>query len=96
MNEERVREIVREVLIEMIAPGLQPSDDGWQDATTAWEVLGYPSYDALYKDIQAGLLRQGKEVFDRRKPGARKARWTVDVAAAKRRLAENPENRRGI
>ncbi|MFQ3618819.1 MAG: hypothetical protein SNJ57_18160 [Cyanobacteriota bacterium] len=96
MHREEIKALIREVLFEVFAEKFSTNEAGLQDTHTAWRNLGYPSYDAMYKDIQAGLLREGKEVFDRRKPGAKIARWVVDVAAAKKRMAENPEQRRGV
>jgi hypothetical protein len=82
-----VREILREILLQTAPTGLlQPKD--------AIAHLGYSSIDSLYEDITAGLLRPNIEVYDRRKPGTQKPRWVVDVAACKRRFAEDPEHRR--
>lgn len=85
---ELVREILREIISQPTAPVglLEPRD--------AIAHLGYRTTDQLYDDITAGLLRHGVEVHDRRRPGARKARWVVDVDACLRRFAEDPEKRR--
>ncbi|WOB45498.1 hypothetical protein HNI00_21950 [Thermoleptolyngbya oregonensis NK1-22] len=96
MHREEIKALIREVLAEVFSEKLPVSDDGLQDTRTAWKTLGYPSYDAMYKDVRAGLLREGKEVLDRRKPGAKIARWVVDIAAAKARLAQPPDQRRSI
>lgn len=94
MDRAEVKAIVREVLREMLEP--QPESDQWCDLPKAWQPLGYPSYDALYKDVQRGLFRQGKETRDRRKPGAKLARLQIDLAAARKRLQEDPAKRRGV
>lgn len=95
MSRDEIKAIVREVLAEML--GLNnPVGEKWVNLREAWKPLGYPSYDALYKDVQAGLFRKGKELCDRRKPGARIARWQIDIAAARNRLRENPTKRRSV
>lgn len=100
MNEEQVKSIVWKLLLELIPSLMKVSQperlEGWVDAKKAWGPLGYPSYNALYKTIQSGLLREGKEVRDRRKPGARIARWQVNLAAAHKRLLQDPSKRRGV
>ncbi len=95
MDRFEIKEIIKEVLSEMLQ--LTPADSSqWLPLKSAWEPLGYPSYDALYKDVQRGLFRQGKEVCDRRKPGAKIARIQIDVIAARKRLAVDPAKRRGL
>lgn len=100
MNRDELKALIREVLSEMLAPVLgsnQPApSERWIDLQSAWEQLGYPSYNALYKDVQFGLFREGKELCDRRKPGAKLARWQIDIIAARKRLRENPAKRRSV
>lgn len=100
MTHDEIRQIVREVLGEMMAPlfGVTPpkKSDEWVSLKAAWQPLGYPSYSALYKDVQSGLFRQGKELCDRRKPGAKIARLQIDLVAARKRLREDPSNRRSV
>jgi hypothetical protein len=100
MQKEQIKTVVREVLIELLAPLLhieqpEPLED-WVDLQNAWQPLGYPSYNALYKAVQSGLLREGKEVCDRRKPGAKISRLQVDLVAARKRLRQDPSKRRGV
>lgn len=95
MKRDEIKAIVREVLAEMLGIS-QPVAEQWVNLQEAWQQLGYPSYTALYKDVQAGLFRDGKELCDRRKPGARKARWQLDVIAARKRLREHPAKRRTV
>lgn len=95
MNEQEIRAIVRAEIISIFT-GQSSAEAGFTDIRKAWEPLGYPSYNAIYKDVKAGLLRPGKEVFDRRKPGAKLARWVVDIEAAKKRLREDPNRRRSV
>lgn len=101
MTPEEVRQIARseilKLLSEMTAAASTPQTDSqWIGLKKAWKPLGYPSYDALYKDVEAGLFRSGKELCDRRKPGAKIARWQIDLVAARKRLAEDPSKRRRI
>jgi hypothetical protein len=98
-NREELKGIVRELLAEMFAPivGNQPEPtEQWVPLQQAWQPLGYPSYDALYSDVHSGLFRQGKEVCDRRKPGAKIAKHQIDIVAARKRLKENPAMRRAV
>lgn len=96
MDKAQIKAIVREVLIEMLVQPTPIESPQWVDLKRALQPLGYPSYDALYKDVQRGLFRQGKEVCDRRKPGAKKAQWQIDLTAARKRLQEDPAKRRGV
>jgi hypothetical protein len=100
MNRDEVKQLIREVLVEMFFSvfknSQQESDNQWVGLQQAWQPLGYPSYNALYKDVQAGLFRTGKELCDRRKPGAKIARLQIDLVAARKRLAQDPAKRRGV
>jgi hypothetical protein len=92
----QIKAVIQEVLAEMLGISDQKAQAGWVALKDAVPVLGYPSYKALHKDIDAGLLRRGTEVRDRRKPGAKKAVLQINVEAAQRRLGEDPVNRRSI
>ena len=99
MSHDEIRAIVREEFARMFSMMLQPSDpkaDQWVGLKDAWKPLGYPSHTAIYKDLQAGVLRVGKEVRDRRKPGAKIARYQVNITAANKRLSEDPAKRRSV
>jgi hypothetical protein len=98
-NREELKTIVREVLAEMFAPivGNQPElTEQWVSLRQAWKQLGYPSYGALYGDVHSGLFRKGKEVCDRRKPGAKIAKHQIDIVAARKRLKQDPAMRRSV
>jgi hypothetical protein len=95
-DRSQIKEIIREVLAEMIAAPIGPSRGGWVSLKDAVLPLGYPSYKALHKDVCAGVFRMDKEVRDRRKPGAKLARLQINIEAAQRRLGEAPANRRSI
>lgn len=100
-NREQAKALVREVLAEMVAQmvGTVPSNhptEQWVSLSRAWKPLGYPSYNALYRDIQRGLFRQGKEFCDRRKPGAKIGRIQIDLIAVRKRLKEDPSTRRAV
>lgn len=98
-NREEMKSLIREVLAEMLGPVIgnqaEPTER-WVSLRQAWKPLGYPSYDALYADVQSGLLRLGKEVRDRRKPGAKIARYQIDVVAVSQRLKQDPAMRRSV
>lgn len=95
MNREEVKAIVREVLTELLLGQQAPESQAqWVDLREAWQLLGYPSYGSLYKAVQAGLLREGKEVCDRRLPGAKIARWQVNLPQARVRLTQQAKKRR--
>ncbi|MEP0918964.1 hypothetical protein NC981_19205 [Leptolyngbya sp. DQ-M1] len=88
-----IKELIREVFLEMCG-GVQPdTSKQWLDLEQAWERLGFPSYHACYKAVQSGLFREGKEVRDRRRPGARRAKWQVNIALANKRLTQDGEKR---
>jgi hypothetical protein len=91
-----IKEIVQEVLAEMLGMSGQQNQAGWVSLKDAVSPLGYPTYKALHKDLSAGVFRIGKEVRDRRKPGAKVARLQINIEAAQRRLGEDPANRRSI
>ncbi|MBW4441896.1 MAG: hypothetical protein KME10_11795 [Plectolyngbya sp. WJT66-NPBG17] len=92
-SKSELKEIVREILIELLG-GVQASElDQWLDLREAWGRLGYPSYTACYKAVQAGLFREGKEIRDRRKPGAKIAKWQINIALANKRLLQSGEKR---
>jgi hypothetical protein len=98
-SREEIKTIVREVLAEIFVSASQPQPqpaEEWVDLRSAWKTLGYPSYNSLYKAVQSGLLREGKEVCDRRLPGAKIARWQIDLVATRKRLRETGGNRRTV
>ena len=93
---ERLVEIkVRQVLAEMLGVATQkePSVLSLKDAVSA---LGYQSERQIYRDIEDGLLRVGIEIEDRRRPGTKKARYFVNIAAVRERLNSPPEKRKAI
>lgn len=101
MLHEDIRAIVREEFIKILstlgsATLESAKPDRWVALKEAVEPLGYPSYPALHKDVQAGVFRMGKEVRDRRKPGAKIARLQINLPRAHKRLSEDPANRRVV
>lgn len=100
MREEEIKALIREVLAETFAPLLgipqEEPAERWVDLADAWHPLGYPSYQALYKAVRSGVFREGVEVCDRRLPGAKTAQWQIDLIAARKRLKQNPRNRRSV
>ena len=96
---ERLVEIkVKQVLSEMLGLDQPSQEPECLPIAKAAKVLGYGSPSQIYKDMDSGLLRVGrsKEVEDRRRPGRQKARYYVNIALAKKRLAEDPNRRRLI
>jgi len=98
MTRDEIQSIVRETLIDLLCPGSlsQNAAEQWMGLDKAWTPLGYPSYQALHRDVKQGLFRLGKELRDRRKPGAKIARWQIDITAAGRRLKQDPSKRRSV
>jgi hypothetical protein len=52
-----------------------------QPLKVAWKTLGYPSYEACWNKVDGGHYRSGKygEALDRRKPGAKRADWFLNI-----------------
>jgi hypothetical protein len=98
-DRDQIKAIVREILTEILLSTHSSStgmSEEWVDLKKAWNRLGYPSYQSLHRDVQRGLFRQKKELRDRRKPGAKNARWQIDIVAAGKRLKEDPSKRRSV
>lgn len=87
---------VKEVLTKMLGLSSHLEEAGTYPIPEAATRLGYENSAQIYKDIAAGLLRVGHEVEDRRRPGRKKPRYFIDIAAARTRLKQNPQNRRAI
>jgi hypothetical protein len=51
----------------------------------AWERLGYVSYAACWNKVSNGHYRAGKEAIDRRKPGAQRPDWYMDIEKCQER-----------
>jgi hypothetical protein len=95
--ERLVKATVRRELKQLLSPIVGDEEDNeLVDVNRAADLLGYPSSKALYEDITAGLLRVGKEVVDRRRPGRKKPRYLFDIEACKARFKSNPSNRRAV
>jgi hypothetical protein len=101
MTHEDIRAIVQEEILKFFATlgstaGESSKSDQWVPLRDAVKPLGYPSYQALHKDVRAGVFRMGKEIRDRRKPGAKTARLQINIQRAQKRLLEDPANRRVV
>lgn len=95
--EALIKATVRRELKQILSPlVVDDEQEGWVDVNRAVTLLGYPSAKAIYEDIAAGLLRVGKEVVDRRKPGRKKPRYQFDIEACRDRLKGNPSTRRAV
>jgi hypothetical protein len=91
--EARMRRLLAEILGPLLGSQPEPTEQ-WVSIKAAVKPLGYSSYDALYAAIQGGLFRQGKEIRDRRKPGAKISRIQVNLVAAQKRLNQAQDTRR--
>lgn len=101
LTRDEIRTIVREEVLKIFATlvsttGEPSKPDRWVDLKEAVTALGYPSYASLHKDCRAGVFRLGKEIRDRRKPGAKMARLQINIQRAQKRLLEDPANRRVV
>jgi len=96
LTEQEIRNIVRSEMNLFFAEiaGVKAQPNGCVSIKNAVALLGYSTYIQLWEDINRGLLRLGVEVEDRRRPGSERARYYVNIEAAKKRLAELPEKRR--
>jgi hypothetical protein len=95
-DRDAIKQIVREVLGELLQASTGTQQTGWVALKDAVAPLGYPSYKALHKDVASGVFRSGKEIRDRRKPGAKMARLQINLDRAQKRLMEDPANRRAV
>lgn len=93
--EAKVRVVLAQLLGPLITQQPQPQAE-WLDLKDAFALLGFPSQKALRDAIRDGLLRQGHEVRDRRKPGAQNARYQVNVELSQKRLNAQPDKRRPV
>lgn len=95
--DKRVNDRLKEVFSQLADNTSNPNRrEDWVDANKAWIPLGYPSYNALYNAIQCGLFREGTELRDRRNPGAKIARWQVNLSAVNKRLSQEHSKRRVV
>jgi hypothetical protein len=93
--ELKVRQTLAQLLGPLVSQQPQPQAE-WLDLKDAFALLGLPSVKALRDAIRDGLLRTGHEVRDRRKPGAKHARYQVNLALSQVRLNSTPNKRRPV
>lgn len=95
MTPEEKREI-RLIIREEIAKALlnEATPPQYAPTKTAMKLLGYSNIQTLYSAVNRGLFRIGKEVQDRRNPGAINANYYFDIKACKKRLQTLPEKRK--
>ena len=93
ISESQLREAIREILAEMLGVN-SVQERQFYPTSGAVKKLGYDDPDQLLAAISSGLFRIGKEVQDRRKPNAQKARYYFDIDKCKKRLSELPEKRK--
>lgn len=94
MVERILKRILKPVLVDILLESDNQSGPSTVPIAEAAKILGYPSPQAVYKDISGGLLRVGHEVEDRRRPGREKPRYYINIEAAKQRLRSDPARRR--
>ena len=92
MNEQQVRNIVRDEIIKVFSLN-NDSDLEWLNAKKTAEKLGYDSVRSLYNLKDNGVLRLGKEYHDRRTPGSTKGDYYFNFKACEKRLNTPPEKR---
>lgn len=94
--EAAVERKLRKLLAPLMSSEAANPDAEWVDANEACKRLGYPSTKVLYENISSGLLRLGKEVRDRRKPGRKKPRYQFHIPSCEKRLGSDPSKRRVV
>ena len=94
MVERILKRILKTVLVDILLESDNQAGPSTAPIAKAAKILGYPSPQAVYKDIRGGLLRVGHEVEDRRRPGKEKPRYYINIEAAKQRLQSDPARRR--
>ena len=95
LSESEIRAIARDELRQLLSPllGNPENYDQWLPASAIYQRLGYANEKELYADVRSKLLRIGKEVMDKRRPGSKKPRYRFNVAACEKRLLESPGKR---
>jgi hypothetical protein len=96
--QETVAAMVRIELAKMLnlSPQGGHHNQEWFNTPEAYKKLGYGSAIALYDAVATGLLRLGKEVRDRRKPGSKNPIYQFHIEKCEKRLLENPDKRRAV
>ena len=66
MTKDEIQSIVRETLIDLLCPGSlsQNAAEQWMGLDKAWTPLGYPSYQALHKDVTDCLDKGRNSAID--------------------------------
>lgn len=94
-----IKDLIREVLAEMFtsaSTSIPASGAKWVSLKDAVSPLQYPSPESLRRAISSGVLRMGKEVRDRRNPGAKKPIYQINITLAQKRLNEDPAKRQSV
>jgi len=93
-DKRELRLIIREEVANVVAQLTETYQPQYAPTKKAMELLGYSHVQTLYSAVNRGLFRIGKEVQDRRHPGAVNANYYFDIEACKRRLQTVPEKRK--
>lgn len=92
LSEQDVRAIIRDEIAKAFGINQNP-DIKYLSTKEAASVLGYKNPQPLYKLINNGILRIGKEVQDRRSPNSVYADYWFNIPACQKRLNTPPEKR---
>lgn len=92
--ESELKRAIKEVLAEMIGYPKPGKERKYYPTSQAWRMLGYSSAKELYRAIDAGLFRLGKEFQDRRKPQGIYPKYYFNIEKCLQRLDQLPEKRK--
>jgi len=92
-DKRELRLMIREEVASAISQLTDTKPPQYAPTKKAMELLGYSNVQTLYSAVNRGLFRIGKEVQDRRNPGAVYANYYFDIEACKKRLQTLPEKR---
>jgi hypothetical protein len=93
-DKHELRLMIREEVESAIAQLTETNSPQYLPTRKAAETLGYKNVQTLYRAVESGLLRIGKEVQDRRNPNSVNANYYFDIPACQKRLQMVPEKRK--
>lgn len=88
--ENAIRGAIREALSQMIPP----TSKKLVPAARACHELGFANKEGLYRAIELGTFRLGREVFDKRSKSSSRPYYVFDLAACRKRLEIPPAKRK--
>ncbi|MFB6277440.1 MAG: hypothetical protein ABEI32_14985 [Halothece sp.] len=95
-DKHELRQMIRQEIesaLEQIKPE-QTSQPQYLPTRKAAQALGYTNVQPLYRAIENGLFRIGKEVQDRRNPHSCYSNYYFNIPACQKRLNSLPEKRK--